>query len=98
MGAPNGSRFERAHNLSGRYVAAKGLLVGPFCALVLTGVVGACGPQPPAIERDDCHLKMVSCQNRCNKSGFSVACDLCCFEVARKCDRGADYSFYSCED
>jgi hypothetical protein len=65
-------------------------------SLLLVGFAGACGPEQPPIDDDKCHMRMIACRNRCSKSGLDVACHVCCFSQAKKCDSGGDYSFYGC--
>lgn len=61
------------------------------------GAMVACGPGGSPIQRDDCHMRMVACQNRCAKADMGVLCSACCYNQARKCDSDADsYSFSSC--
>lgn len=82
------------HQAAGAVVCK--LLFGLNVAVMTVHAAG-CGPGSAPIQRDDCHMRMVSCQNRCGKSNMGVLCDACCYNEARKCDSDADsYSFSSC--
>jgi hypothetical protein len=70
-----------------------------LCVAAISMYATGCGPGGSPIQRDDCHMRMVACQNRCGKLDMGVLCDACCYNQARKCDSDADsYSFSSCTE
>lgn len=56
------------------------------------------GSSDAAPESERCTLKVSACRNSCYKAGAGFKCTDCCRRNAESCDRGGNYSFYSCPD
>lgn len=74
--------------------------------VVFVMVMGGCNWKPwgsdertndaGVTEDEKCTLKVSACRNSCYEADLGWACLECCKQNGKACDRGENYSFYSC--